>query len=111
MTDIFVNPAILENGEIPIPIGEAHLHFPIPTCPSNIQIWIRGGFGGVRLGTFTSGRLRYTSKEEIRRFLLAQQSPGAPAQAKVPKSASRPNSATMTNEDIDSELRRFGFSE
>jgi len=111
MKDIFTNPRILEAGESLIPIGESHLHFPAPVSPSRVQHCIREGFAGVRLGTVTIGRLRYTSKEEILRFLLAQQNPSDPVHTKIPVSSKRQSSATMTSDEVDSELRRFGFND
>ena len=111
MSDIFTNPQILKNGETPIPMKDAHLHFPTPVSPSRVQQWIRGGVGGVRLGTFSIGRLRYTSEPEIMRFLLAQQNPSVSEYPKTAVNPTRPNPATMTKEEVDSELRRFGFDE
>ena len=110
MTDFFINPKILENGEILIQMKDAHLHFPMPVSPSRVQHCIRDGVAGVRLGTVTMGRNRYTSKEEIQRFLLAQQNPSAPTQTKIPASSSRTSPATLSNDEVDSELRRFGFN-
>ena len=110
MSDFFTNPKILESGEILIQMKEAHLHFPMPTSSSRVQQWIRTGVGGVYLGTVTIGRSRYTSQEEIQRFLLAQQHPNVPERSKVPASSSRTVPATMTNDEVDSELRRFGFN-
>lgn len=107
MSDIFVNPQILENGETLIQMKDAHLHFPIPTSSSRTQQWIRTGVGGVRLGTVTMGRERFTSKQEILRFLLAQQKPNVPEHHTVPASPSRTTAAKMTSEEVDSELRRF----
>jgi hypothetical protein len=111
MTDFFINPQILENGETLIQMKDAHLHFPMPTSPSRVQHWIRTGTGGVCLGTVTVGRQRFTSEQEIRRFLLAQQNPSVPAQTIIPASSRRTSPATMASEDIDSELRRFGFND
>ena len=110
MTKFFTNPQILENGETLIQIINAHLHFPMPTSPSRVQHWIRYGVGGVGLGTVTAGRHRDTSQQEIQRFLLAQQSPSVPAPTKALASPRRTNSTTMTNDEVDSELRRFGFN-
>ena len=110
MKDIFINPQILENGESLVQMKVAHLHFPMPTSSARVQHWIRDGVADVRLGTVTVGRQRFTSKQEIQRFLLAQQNPGAPAQNKIPASSRRTSPATMTNDEVDSELRRFGFN-
>jgi len=110
MTSFFTNPQILENGETLIQMKDAHRHFPMPTSSSRVQHWIRTGTGGVCLGTVTVGRQRFTSEQEIRRFLLAQQSTGVPTQAKIPASSSRTSPATLTSEEVDSELRRFGFN-
>ena len=111
MTDFFINPRIIENRESLVQMKNAHMHFPMPVSPGSIQQWIRIGAGGVRLGSITVGRSRYTSEEEIRRFLLAQQNPGVPEHIEPPTSSSRTSPPTMTSVEVDAELRRFGFCE
>ena len=82
-----------------VTLSDASKYFPVPVSrPSIERLWRRGQRGIVLKTIFLVGR-RYTSTEEIRRFLVATQRTGDGTPA-VP-------TPSMSNHDLDTARKRF----
>ena len=100
MTKIPEYPELLE--EMLVALSEAHKHFPKGVSvsrPSIERLWRRGQRGIVLKTVFLVGR-RYTSAEEIQRFLIATQRTGDETHAV-------PTTPSMSNLDLDTARERF----
>lgn len=82
-----------------VSLSEACKHFPVPVSrPSVERLWRRGQRGVVLRTIFLVGR-RYTSIEEIRRFIIASQRTGDAVPAEP--------TPTMTKKEIDEARKKY----
>ncbi len=72
-----VNPTILD--ETLVTTSDARKFIPGGVAASTVERWIQKGVKNTQLGVVFIGKTRYTSKEEIRRFLEAMNTPEATA--------------------------------
>ena len=97
MSQIFTNPDVL--SESVIPLNDVVKYLPFQTSIATVQRWIRRGASGAVLETARMGSRRFTSKEAVQRFLVAQNEPVKP-QAAPPKSP-------MSKRDLDAKTRKY----
>lgn len=71
--------AIDIDSEELIHFNAAGKEFPKPPCHQTLHRWRLRGVRGVKLETILVGGLRYTSREAIRRFIVAQNAGSNPA--------------------------------
>jgi len=99
---------LIERKETLVQMFEAHKHFLVDTSPSTAQRFFRRGIstphGHFYLETVVIGGRRFTSKEAIRRFLLAQQGRQPAAQTSVPVINNG-----MTERERVREMKRLGL--
>ena len=101
MNRIQTNPDVL--AESVIPLNDVVKYLPFRTSIATVQRWIRRGASGAVLETARMGSRRFTSKEAIQRFLVAQNETAKP-QAAAPKSS-------MSKRDLDAKTRKYFGSE
>ena len=97
MNRIQTNPDVL--AESVIPLNDVVKYLPFRTSISTVQRWIRRGASGAVLETARMGSRRFTSKEAVQRFLVAQNEPTKP-QAAPPKSS-------LSKREIDAKTKKY----
>ena len=99
MQQIYEYPALLD--ETLVSLAEACKCFPVPISrPSVERLWRRGQRGVVLRTVFLVGR-RYTSIEEIKRFVIATQRVGGEVTATPPSS--------MSKRDLDAARQKYNL--
>ena len=101
MSQIFTNPDVL--SESVIPLNDVVKYLPFRTSIATVQRWIRRGASGAVLETARIGSRRFTSKEAVQRFLVAQNETAKP-QAAPPKSS-------LSKREIDAKTKKYFGSE
>ena len=85
-----------------VSISEAIHRFPVKTSRPSVERYIRRGVRGIRLKTCYLGGRRWTSIEEIERFIAATQRSGDETHAV-------PTIPPMSNRDLDIARKKFNM--
>jgi len=104
------NPSIVGTpalaDETLLPVAKANEAFPVEVSQKWVETMIHKGTRGIRLESILIGHRRYTSKEAIRRFIVATQ--GTPK----PKTTTHPPlQQRMSEEERKKARKRLGIAE
>lgn len=86
-----------------VSLADACKKFPVPMSRASLERFWRYGMRGVRLRTVRIGSRRFTSLEEIRRFIEQTQNSGDEA------TPQRPLKPSMTKAELEAARKRFNL--